>query len=208
MQQLLDTKGDKQREYAFYLNRRYSLSYHCLYKNEHKVYFDLLTTDTKLIKIGQYPSIADLEMPEMKRYKSILNSYYSEFKKAIGLFSHGIGVGAFVYLRRIIEFLIFEKYKQASDELKIDEKGFCIMKFNEKIKALEEYLPKVLVKNRNMYAIVSKGIHELGENECLKMFPQLRVGIELILDDILRDKERENKERELEKFVAREVGNN
>lgn len=53
---------------------------------------------------------------------------------------------------------------------------------------------------------MSKGIHELSEDECLEMFPYVRAGIELILDDLLAERERKAKEKMFEKFVAQKTG--
>jgi len=44
-------------------------------------------------------------------------------------------------------------------------------------------LPSFLVENRGLYSILSKGIHSLSEEECLRYFDTVRVGIELILDE-------------------------
>jgi hypothetical protein len=38
---------------------------------------------------------------------------YREFGKAVGLGAHGVGIGAVVYLRRIIESLIEEAHQTA-----------------------------------------------------------------------------------------------
>lgn len=64
-------------------------------------------------------------------------------------------------------------------------------------------MPEVLVANKNIYGIVSKGIHELSEEECREMFPYIKAGIELILDSLLAEKERKSKEKIFEKFVAK-----
>lgn len=80
------------------------------------------------------------------------------------------------------------------------------LKFDEKIAVLKNHLPTVLVKNKNVYGIVSKGIHELSEDECICMFPFIRTGIELILDDLLAEKERVEKEKLFETFVAQKTG--
>lgn len=80
------------------------------------------------------------------------------------------------------------------------------LKFDEKIEALKPYLPEVLVANKNIYGIVSKGIHELSEEECREMFPYIKAGIELILDSLLAEKERKSKEKIFEKFVAKKTG--
>ncbi len=51
----------------------------------------------------------------------------------------------------------------------------------ERIKMLEGYLPEVLIKNTIIYGILSKGIHELSEEECRKYFPVVKECIYQIL---------------------------
>lgn len=190
-----------------FLNRRYSLTYHCTRERTHTIIFDLITTDdNKILKVGQYPSFADMVIPEIKKYRLILGKQYREFSRAIGLFANGIGIGSYVYLRRIIESLVFDKFSQVSTDLDISADAFDKLHFDEKIDALSAYLPDLLVSNKNLYGIVSKGIHELSEEECLEMFPCIRTGVELILDDTLAEKEKTRKAKEFEKFVADTTG--
>lgn len=199
-------KPKRQEVYESYLNRRYVLTYRCTRDRAHSILFDLITTNDRIIKIGQYPTVADLVIPEIQKYKSVLGGQYGEFSKSIGLAAHGIGIGSFVYLRRIIEKLVFDKYEQAKDVLGVSAEDFEQLKFDNKIDLLKDYLPITLVKNKNVYGIVSKGIHELAENECREMFPYIRAGIELILDDLLAQKERAKKEKLFETFVAQKTG--
>lgn len=196
----------REEQFRRYLNKRYAMTYRCTRDRQHFIIFDLITTDDKIIKVGQYPSVADLVIPEIAKYKPVLGTQYREFSKAIGLFAHGIGIGSFVYLRRIIENLVFDKCNEVSENLEISNTEFMRLKFDEKIEALKPYLPEVLVANKNIYGIVSKGIHELSEEECREMFPYIKAGIELILDSLLAEKERKSKEKIFEKFVAKKTG--
>ena len=196
----------REEQFRRYLNKRYAMTYRCTRDRQHFIIFDLITTDDKIIKVGQYPSVADLVIPEIAKYKPVLGTQYREFSKAIGLFAHGIGIGSFVYLRRIIENLVFDKYNEVPENLEISNTEFMRLKFDEKIEALKPYLPEVLVANKNIYGIVSKGIHELSEEECREMFPYIKAGIELILDSLLAEKERKSKEKIFEKFVAKKTG--
>lgn len=196
----------REEQFRRYLNKRYAMTYRCTRDRQHFIIFDLITTDDKIIKVGQYPSVADLVIPEIAKYKPVLGTQYREFSKAIGLFAHGIGIGSFVYLRRIIENLVFDKYNEVSENPEISNTEFMRLKFDEKIEALKPYLPEVLVANKNIYGIVSKGIHELSEEECREMFPYIKAGIELILDSLLAEKERKSKEKIFEKFVAKKTG--
>ena len=61
----------------------------------------------------------------------------------------------------------------------ISEECFLKLHFDEKIETLSDYLPDLLVRNKNLYGIVSKGIHELSEEEFLAMFPCIRTGIDI-----------------------------
>ena len=50
-------------------------------------------------------------------------------------------------------------------------------------------MPEFLSSNPKLYAILSKGIHQLDENECLEYFEVMKAGIEEILDDKIRQDE-------------------
>ncbi|RYE50431.1 MAG: short-chain dehydrogenase [Sphingobacteriales bacterium] len=137
-----------------------------------------------LCKIGQYPSIADLHISQIKDYNKVLSKEkLKEFTKAIGLAANGVGIGSFVYLRRIFEFLIEEAHSKAKTKDAWDEGIFQRSRMAEKIEILKSELPDFLVEHKELYGILSKGIHELEEQECLLHFIPVRTGIEMILDD-------------------------
>lgn len=169
----------------------------CAMDNAHHLDYIVLTFGDKMKKIGQYPSIADLEFPELKEYRKVMaKEDEKELKRAIGLFASGIGVGSFVYLRRIFERIIITASQKAIKEGKIKEEDFNTAHVDEKIKMLAEYLPKSLVNNPIFYGIVSKGIHELSEKDCLEFFPVMQSFIMMILrqwEKIRRDEEEEKK---------------
>lgn len=156
-----------------------------------------------LLKIGQYPSIADFHIYEIKQYDKLLsNDVLKEFTKAIGLAANGVGIGSFVYLRRIFENLILESFEEAKQEGKVEEETFSRSRMDEKIELLKDYLPSFLVENKSIYSILSKGIHELDENTCLKYFETMKLGIEIILDQKLEKKKQKDKEEEAKKRIA------
>lgn len=196
----------KEEIFKSFLNKRYSLSFRCTREHDHSILFDLLVTDKKIIKIGQYPTFADISKGDVRKYKNVLADKYKEYSMSLGLFSHGVGIGSFVYLRRIIEKLVFNKFKEVESELQVSEHDFIHSEFKDKILTLQNYLPSVLVENRNVYGIVSKGIHELTEDECISMYPLIKTGIELILDEIISEKERAIKLSQFSKFVADKTG--
>lgn len=161
-----------------------TINFRCSRNGEHKYFFTFIVDEKQLIKIGQYPSIADIESNSIKVYRKILKSDYQYFSKAIGLYANGIGIGSYVYLRRIFENLISEARDEAAKDDNLDIKSFDQAKMKDKIKLLgNHYLPEFIVDNSLVYSILSKGIHELTEDDCKKIFPTLQVSIELILDD-------------------------
>lgn len=127
-------------------------------------------------KVGQYPSVADFHIGKVHKYDKVLpKERMREFTKAIGLAANGVGIGSFVYLRRIFEHLVFEALEVAKkDKPEFDETVFISSRMNERIQMLSGYLPDFLVENHTIYGILSKGIHELSEDVCNKHFSILR----------------------------------
>jgi hypothetical protein len=153
-------------------------------------------------KIGQYPSVADLSSTEIKRYSKVLTPEdYSDLRRAVGLSAHGIGVGAFVYLRRIFERLIEEAHHTARQDSAWDENHFQQSRMPEKIGLLAPHLPDFLVENKALYGILSKGLHELSEDECLEYFSITQRGIELILEEQIATKEKNEKIKQTKKTL-------
>lgn len=183
-----------------------SYMFRCTRNENHQYTMILQTAGEKTMKIGQYPSLRDLASEDIKKYKKVLASDFGNFKEAIGLNAHGVGAGSFVYLRRIFENLIEEKRQLALEEqTDWSDEIFSHSKMDEKIKLLRVYLPDFLVENRKIYSILSKGIHELDDQECLELFPELRLAIELILDEKLSDIEKKQKVNRFSKFVSTTV---
>lgn len=169
----------------------------CAMDNTHYLDYIVLIDGNMMKKIGQYPSVADLSFPELKEYKKVMSREDErELKRAIGLYASGIGIGSFVYLRRIFERIIVTASKKAIEAGNITEEEFNKAHVDEKIKMLAQYLPKSLVENPVFYGIISKGIHELSEDDCLEFFPVMQSFIMMILrqwEKIRRDEEEEKK---------------
>lgn len=151
----------------------------------------------RLSKIGQYPSRADLELPRLAKYRRILGKErHEELVRGVGLASHGVGIGSFVYLRRVFEHLVDEAAQRAAnDSATWDASEFETFRMAERIKALEDHLPPFLVEHRALYGDLSDGLHNRTEEECLAWFQPILLAIEVILDQRLEDEDRARKER-------------
>ncbi len=176
-------------------NGVFEVEFECSRHNTHKLYFVFLLQDGCLTKIGQYPSYATLSGDDIKQYRKILGEeMFQELRKAIGLASHDTAIGAFVYLRRILENLIEAAHSAArSEDPSWNEDAYQSRRAAEKIEVLSGYLPDFLVENRSVYSILSKGIHELSEEECRQFFGTVKVAIELILDEQLEKQKKKQK---------------
>ena len=152
----------------------------CSMNDEHHLDYIVLTTDNSMTKIGQYPSVADMTFPELDAYKHVISKEdRKELGTAIGLFASGVGAGSYVYLRRILERLIYQAKTTAGDAVNDEEFGNA--RVAERIKMLRGYVPEILIQNTTIYGILSKGIHELSEEECRKYFPVVKECIYQIL---------------------------
>ena len=167
--------------------KRYGTFLHYLVHAEYADEDDKHEHITHLSKVGQYPSVADFHIGQVHKYDKVLpKDKMREFTKAIGLAANGVGIGSFVYLRRIFEHLVFEAKDAAmATNPEFDETAFTSAIMNERIQKLSDYLPDFLVENHNIYSILSKGVHELSEEECKKYFTVLKESIEIILDEKL-----------------------
>lgn len=115
-----------------------------------------------------------------------------------------------MYLRRIIEKLVYDAFKEAEAAGLLNEQQFEFQTdgqhrngMEEKIKLLKGFLPDLITDHPKIYGVVSKGIHELSEDECLKYFSVLKDGIVMILDDIVAKKEKEKAEAEYKKSLGK-----
>lgn len=165
-------------------------------------FFVFVDNDTDTVtKVGQFPALAELQFAEIgKKYDKILpKEELKNLKKAIGLASHDAGAGSFVYLRRIFENLISETYENNVTELGVAEADFKKNRMEDKVEIIKEFLPSQLVEMRAIYRILSKGVHELTEEECRRYFNPLKFSIELILDQRIDNQKKQKRNEEVKK---------
>ena len=167
-----------------------------------RMFFTFVIKDTFLVKAGQYPSKAALDFGSLDPVfnKELDPDLRAELGSAIGLHAYRVGVGSFVYLRRIFEKLIEEAHKEAEKQEIWDEAVYKQKRMPGKIKILENYLPSALVKRAELYGIISKGIHDLNEEECMSYFVIVKNGIEDILRERHMQKKYEKGEKEIKKL--------
>ncbi len=188
------------------IHGNYFITFYCARHSGHRINFVVNLDNMMAQKIGQLPSLADLATGEYEKYRTLLDkSISNEFFKAITSATHDYSIGAFVYLRRVFEFIIDERFKVLSEDgtLTVSEKDFIGFRIKDKIKTLKKHLPKLLTKNTHIYGVLSKGIHELNEDECRKIFPILKEFTTFILEEEIDRKKTEARKDELQKELNR-----
>lgn len=195
-------KIDGQYETSF--TNFYKITLTCKRKNNDTLRFFVFNNGETTVKLGQFPSLADLQYAEIgKKYDKILSKQdLHDLKKAIGLMAHGAGAGSLVYLRRIFENIIFDTYSLNKSSLGISDVDFLKKRMDEKVDFLKKYLPSQLVEMKGIYGILSKGVHELSEKECLTYFPALKLSIILILDQKIKEDIEKKKDTDVKKALA------
>lgn len=147
-------------------------------------------------KIGQYPPLS-IDLPH--RLENTLGRDDAElYKKALTCRNFSYGLGALVYIRRVIEnktdliltFLIkLAETEEDQRRVKELEKIKSGKQADNKLKESAEYLPASLCpSNQNplslLYKCYSIGIHSLTEEQCLQIFDETRMNFEYILVNI------------------------
>ena len=97
--------------------------------------------------------------------------------------------------------MIEKEHIKAKKRKEWDEDLYQKSRMIEKIELLKEYLPTFLVENKDLYGILSLGVHELSENECLKYFDSLKMGIIEILEEKVIEKKREERRKQTQKSI-------
>ena len=175
---------------------RLSVTLYIKKKDEYGIY--------ELIKVGQYPSHADTQKPKLKKYNKVLvKENYSDLSNAFICYSHGFNIGAYAYLRRILEWIIEEAHKEAikTDEWK-EEKYKSERATGEKLKMIKSFLPQTELNQNDVYKILSIGVHELTEDKCKSLYLLVESSIEVILDAKLEEIERAKKDTIAKKGLA------
>ena len=170
----------------------------------HVVQFHFTYQDSSIIKIGQYPSLADISIGDTSQFsKALGKERLHELNKAIGLAAHGVGIGSYVYLRRVFESLIEEAHIHAKSDINWDEEEYQKGRMKEKVALLKAHLPQFIVEHPQLYGILSLGIHELTEDKCLENFEPLKSSILVIAEEKMHDIQRKARYEQASAAIAK-----
>jgi len=180
-------------------------NFRCAANYKHIAFFALSIHGGTIQKIGQYPSRSDLTQPKFAKYRRISEEIYRELVRAANLAAADVHIAAFVYLRRIFERLVKDAAAaKAAANTSWSRTDWETKRMGEKIDELALHLPEFLIKNKaKLYGILSKGIHELSEEDCALYFPIMSAAIESVLDNEIERRTQLIREKETEKALSK-----
>lgn len=140
-----------------------------------------------VFKYGEDPSFGP---PTPSRAITLIGPDRDQFLKGRRCENQGLGVGAFVYYRRVVESQknrIFDEIIRVSRHLNADEALLVELEeakketqFTKAVQAIKHALPQSLLVNGHnplllLHSALSAGVHELSDNQCLELAAGARV---------------------------------
>ncbi|MCW8037939.1 hypothetical protein [Acinetobacter entericus] len=134
------------------------------------------------LKFGEFPR------NDLKQNKQLSKFYKKDqdlYRKASTCLAHGFGVGAFAYMRRIVENNILNLLELIADGYDADESVITALNelkkespMSDKIEIANNALPSSLKPSginplKTIYKVLSEGVHKLSDEECLNKAKQI-----------------------------------
>lgn len=149
--------------------------------------FDKTILKWSVSKYGEYPSFGP---PTPARTITLIGPDRDQLLKGRRCENQGLGVGAFVYYRRVVENQknrIFDEIIRVSKHLSSDEQltkeleaAKQEIQFTKSVEAIKHALPQSLLINGHnplqlLHSALSAGVHELSDEGCLELASSIRV---------------------------------
>lgn len=149
--------------------------------------FDKSAVKWSVSKYGEDPSFGP---PTPARTITLIGPDRDQFLKGRWCENQGLGVGAFVYYRRVVENQknrIFDEIIRVSHHLSADEQlakeleaAKQEVQFTKAVEAIKHALPRQLLVNGHnplllLHSALSSGVHELSDEECLELASSIRI---------------------------------
>jgi hypothetical protein len=149
--------------------------------------FDEQAKSWKVFKYGEDPAFGP---PTPSRAITLIGPDREQFLKGRRCENQGLGVGAFVYYRRVVENQknrIFDEIIRVSRHLGAEEVLMIELEeakketqFTKAVEAIKHALPQSLLVNGHnplllLHSALSAGVHELTDDQCLELAASARV---------------------------------
>ncbi len=153
-----------------------------------------------LLKVGQYPQ-PSIEIPKGLE-KNLGKDGASLYRKSLVCRNNGYGLGAAVYVRRVVEDKtneLIEVVAQLAEAQALDTRAVARIRaigdsteyqpYEEKLKVASAVFPDSLKAGsinplQVLYNLVSEGIHSLSEEKCIEIADETRVVFEYVFSNL------------------------
>ncbi len=141
----------------------------------------------KCFKFGEYPAYGP---PTPARLVRMFGDDRETFLKGRQCENHGLGIGAFVYYRRVVEnqknrildeiVKVSEKIGASPDMLKLLQDAKDEIQFSKALALVKDAIPPALLVNGHnpltlLHSALSGGLHEKSDEQCLELAHDVRV---------------------------------
>lgn len=172
--------------------------------------------DGNILKFGEWPPFGP---PTPSRMIKLIGPDRDLFLTGRRSENQGMGIGAFVYYRRVVENQkdrIFDEIIRVSEKLDTPEETINIIKaaknetqFSKAVETVKHAIPQSLLINGHnplslLHSALSEGLHAQTDEECLELATSIRVVLNELAE---RLGQALNDEAELNAAVSRLLGN-
>lgn len=183
-------------------NGIHSLEYECTgcLKEKFLCWVEVEAQQKLIRKIGQVPPWS--KRPD-KNLEKLLSTHQDYYKKGLACESHGYGIGANAYYRRIVEAVIDELLGSITELIEPSEKERYLKAIEEtkktivaqeKIALVKDLLPAVLRPDGMnplliLHGSLSEGLHDETDEECLESAKHIREVLIFLVNQIALHRE-------------------
>jgi hypothetical protein len=144
-------------------------------------------THGECYKFGELPTYGP---PVPPRLIKLIGPDRDEFLKGRRCENQGLGIGAFIYYRRVVEnqknriigeiIKVSEKIDASEDKIKILKNAINETQFSKALYMAKDAMPESLLINGHspillLHSALSEGVHALGDEQCLELASSIRV---------------------------------
>ncbi|WP_339515725.1 hypothetical protein [Pseudomonas sp. RL_15y_Pfl2_60] len=141
----------------------------------------------ELYKLGETPPFGPPTPPKLMK---LIGSDRDDFLKGRRCENQGLGVGAFVYYRRVVEnqknrilneiIKVSEKLSAPAEKVELLRQAVNETQFSKALDMAKDLLPESLLINGHspiklLYGALSEGVHTLSDDQCLGLATSIRI---------------------------------
>ena len=160
-------------------------------------------TDVEVMKLGEYPPFS---APISSRIQKLLSELDLDlYRKGVRAEAQGLGIGAATYFRRVVDgqwqhlvTKIRDAAERLGEDLGVYDDALKEKQFSKAVEILKGAIPAklLLVGGENpltlLYEPLSKQLHKLTDEECLREAADIRIVLTALLEniaDVLKNQE-------------------